>query len=100
MRQALPGGFDIVGMYVFCPGSTDYTSHLRQLLYSVCGTVAFVKYHLHQYVMFLISMCTFAGKSKQGQDQVNGIDQFDEGSALMERIAVHMCSASKKCVIS
>eukprot|EP00041_Stephanoeca_diplocostata_P010994 m.177456 g.177456 ORF g.177456 m.177456 type:complete len:466 (-) comp18368_c0_seq1:46-1443(-) len=72
VRQALPGGLDIIGMYIFCPGSAEYTSHLRQLLYSVCGP------------------------ARQSRDQANDVDQFQEGSTVMDRVSLHMCSASKK----
>eukprot|EP00038_Savillea_parva_P025578 m.48426 g.48426 ORF g.48426 m.48426 type:complete len:452 (-) comp6992_c0_seq2:89-1444(-) len=67
VRQALPGGLDIVGVYLFGSGKVDYATKLRQLVYTVCGGAGGTLTEAHQFV-------------EQGR----------------ERIALHVCADTKK----
>eukprot|EP00040_Diaphanoeca_grandis_P026121 m.145816 g.145816 ORF g.145816 m.145816 type:complete len:447 (+) comp30455_c0_seq3:252-1592(+) len=71
VRQALPGGLDIIGVYMFGPPTDANSTKLRTLLYAVCASKA----------------------------ATSVVDQFSEMSGetkSMERVAVHLCSKTKK----
>eukprot|EP00037_Helgoeca_nana_P030519 m.377985 g.377985 ORF g.377985 m.377985 type:complete len:451 (-) comp28211_c1_seq5:76-1428(-) len=70
VRQSLPGGLDIIGVYLFGSGKVDYAAKLRQLAYAVC---------------------------RGGTDVETS--QFGEGTDAVPtraRLAVHVCADTKK----
>lgn len=37
VRRCLPGGLNVVGVFLFAPGTLDSAATLRRLLYAACG---------------------------------------------------------------